>query len=252
MLSSTKLKEIVSEARPIIERQLDDAERIAGFRDMVSANGGDWSALKALIKAQIQDERDEAGDGKRVRKILDKAEYSTGYAELLGWSNMNEDNFSSDHAERVEAPSFAAFTSGGDEYHYDAETGEVTEHQPPQPAGSDLTNPQSLSGQVAPNSPETANEDAPVQDARVMTASVVATAELEPEQGVQISRPGPDGAGSSNGRTAGFDPVNAGSTPAPASKPLRPYCLNRANCGAMGRQHCWKCQKAHDDAQVPA
>ena len=94
MLSSNQLKEIVSEVRPIIERQLDDAERIAGIRDMVAANGGDWSALKALIKAQIQDERDDAGDGKRVRKILDKAEFSAGYADMLGWSNMNEQNFS--------------------------------------------------------------------------------------------------------------------------------------------------------------
>lgn len=96
MLSSKTLNEIVSEARPIIERQLDDAERIAGFRDVVASSGGDWSALKALIKAQIQDERDESGGGKRVKKILEKAGFSTGYAELLGWSNMNEKNFSDD------------------------------------------------------------------------------------------------------------------------------------------------------------
>ncbi|MBB5040832.1 hypothetical protein [Shinella fusca] len=96
MLSSKTLNEIVSEARPIIERQLDDAERIAGFRDVVASSGGDWSALKALIKAQIQDERDETGDGKRVKKILEKAGFSTGYADMLGWSNMNEKNFSAD------------------------------------------------------------------------------------------------------------------------------------------------------------
>lgn len=94
MLSSKTLNEIVSEARPIIERQLDDAERIAGFRDVVASSGGDWSALKALIKAQIQDERDETGNGKRVKKILEKADFSTGYADMLGWSNMNEKNFS--------------------------------------------------------------------------------------------------------------------------------------------------------------
>lgn len=98
MLSSAQLKDIVSEIRPIIERQLDDAERIAGFRDMVSANGGDWSALKALLKAQIQDERDDAGDGKRVRKILEKAGLSEEYAELLGLGNLNEQNFSQDEA----------------------------------------------------------------------------------------------------------------------------------------------------------
>lgn len=96
MLSSKGLKEIVTAARPIIERQLDDAEQIAAFRDKVSDAGGDWGALKALIKAQIQDERDETGEGKRVKKILDKAGFSTDYAELLGWSNMNENNFSAD------------------------------------------------------------------------------------------------------------------------------------------------------------
>lgn len=94
MLSSKALKEIVDQTRPIIERQIDDAERIAAFREVVTAQGGDWSALKALIKAQIQDERDETGDGKRVKKILDKAEFATGYADMLGWSKMNENNFS--------------------------------------------------------------------------------------------------------------------------------------------------------------
>lgn len=97
MLSSTKLKEIVAEARPVIERMLDDAELIKGLREVVTANGGEWSSLKALIKAQIEDERDEAGDGKRVRKILEKADFSAAYADMLGL-NMNEENFISEEA----------------------------------------------------------------------------------------------------------------------------------------------------------
>lgn len=94
MLTSAQLKQITAEARPIIERQLDDALKLAGLRDVVAAAGGDWSQLKALIKAQIQDE--ETGDGKRVRKILDKAEYANAYADMLGlsaFSKMNEENF---------------------------------------------------------------------------------------------------------------------------------------------------------------
>ena len=94
MLTSAQLKQITAEARPIIERQLDDALKLAGLRDVVAAAGGDWSQLKALIKAQIQDE--ETGDGKRVRKILDKADYATAYADMLGlsaFSKMNEENF---------------------------------------------------------------------------------------------------------------------------------------------------------------
>lgn len=95
MISSKILKQVVSEARPIIERMLDDAELIAGLRGVIADNGGDWGSLKALIKAQIQDERDEAGDGKRVKKILDKADYSAAYADMLGMTKMNENNFSS-------------------------------------------------------------------------------------------------------------------------------------------------------------
>lgn len=94
MLNSTQLKKIVAEARPLIEQQLDLTEQVAGLREVVTAAGGDWSQLKALVKAQIQDERDEASDGKRVRKILDKADYASSYADMLGLgsSNMNEKN----------------------------------------------------------------------------------------------------------------------------------------------------------------
>jgi hypothetical protein len=93
MLSSKDLKKIVAEARPLIEQQLDLTEQVAGLREVVTAAGGDWSQLKALVKAQIQDERDDAGDGKRVKKILDKADYAQGYAGMLGMSKMNEQNY---------------------------------------------------------------------------------------------------------------------------------------------------------------
>lgn len=63
MLTSEQLKKIVTETRPLIEQQLDLTEQVAGLREVVTAAGGDWSQLKALVKAQIQDERDEAGEG---------------------------------------------------------------------------------------------------------------------------------------------------------------------------------------------
>lgn len=93
-MNPSTLKQIVTEARPLIEQQLDLAEQIAGLRELVTANGGDWSQLKALLKAQIQDERDEKGEGKHVRKILDRADYATAYADMLGLAKMNEENFS--------------------------------------------------------------------------------------------------------------------------------------------------------------
>lgn len=99
-MNPSTLKQIVTEARPLIEQQLDLAEQIAGLREVVTANGGDWSQLKALLKAQVQDERDDAGDGKRVRKILDRADYANAYADMLGLggANMNEENFSAPEA----------------------------------------------------------------------------------------------------------------------------------------------------------
>lgn len=102
MITSAQLKQITAEARPIIERQLDDALKLAALRDVVAAAGGDWSQLKALIKAQIKDE--ETGDGKHVRKILDKADYANAYADMLGLggANMNEQISSGQNAEAVQ------------------------------------------------------------------------------------------------------------------------------------------------------
>ncbi len=104
MLSSLQLKQIVAEARPLIERQLEIALQIAGLRTVVTEAGGDWSQLKALIKAQVQDE--QADDPKRVERILEKADYAKIYADMLGLgrSNMNEENKSlQDGSEPIEA-----------------------------------------------------------------------------------------------------------------------------------------------------
>lgn len=90
-ITAQMLRDIMAEARPIIERQMNDAKLIAGFRDLIASNGGDWSALKALIKAHVEDEADDDGEGKRVRKILDKADSSTAYADMLGLAKMNEE-----------------------------------------------------------------------------------------------------------------------------------------------------------------
>lgn len=95
MASSSDLKAIYTEAYPLIEQQLDLADLIAGLREKATAIGLDWSQIKALLKAQIQDERDETGGRKRVRKIIDKAEHASAYADMLGLANMNEKNFSS-------------------------------------------------------------------------------------------------------------------------------------------------------------
>lgn len=50
----------------------------------------DWSQFKALVKAQVQDERDGSGEGKRVKKIIERADYASAYADMLGFGKMNE------------------------------------------------------------------------------------------------------------------------------------------------------------------
>jgi hypothetical protein len=81
--------------RPLIEQSLDLAEQFKALRDAARAAGVDWAAVKSLLKAQILDERDEAGAGKRVKAIIDKADFASAYADMLGISvKMNEKNFS--------------------------------------------------------------------------------------------------------------------------------------------------------------
>lgn len=89
MSSSAALRQISTEARPLIEQWLDVSEQMAALRDVATNKGLDWSQLKALLKAQIQDERDEAGGNKRVARIVEKAEFASAYADMLGFMNEN-------------------------------------------------------------------------------------------------------------------------------------------------------------------
>lgn len=102
MTTSNALREIFTEGRPLVEQWLQVGEQIAALRDVATAKGLDWSQVKALLKAQIQDERDDASDGKRVRRLVEKAEFASAYADMLGLGQMNEDNFSAGHREAAE------------------------------------------------------------------------------------------------------------------------------------------------------
>lgn len=94
MSISSDLKSIVATARPLIEQQLDLAEQVSALRNAATAKGLDWSQIKALLKAEIRDERDENGDYKRVNKVIDKADAASAYAGMLGLGNMNEKKYS--------------------------------------------------------------------------------------------------------------------------------------------------------------
>lgn len=195
MLSSVQLKQITAEARPIIERMLDDADVLAGMREVVAANGGDWSALKALIKAQIKDERDEAGDGKHVRKIIDKAGYALGYADMLGVGNLNEKN------------SFA------DEPDHDPLAGEITDHPQPRieadlPAstGSEPEPILAQAGEVASGAADA--DTAPVRGGLSVTKSTAAG--IDRRDNSTEGEPAPEA----------FDPEAATTPPARTAAPV--------------------------------
>lgn len=91
MTLASDLRNIVAAARPTVTEWLDISEQFVGFREACKAKGIDWSQVKALIKAQVQDERD---GGRRVEKIVEKADFASSYAAMLGLlpENMNEEN----------------------------------------------------------------------------------------------------------------------------------------------------------------
>lgn len=92
MSTAKDLKDLFSAGRPLVEQWLDIAEQFAALRDAAREKGLDWGQIKALLKAQVQDERD--GEGKRVAKIIEKADFASSYADMLGLGKMNEKNIS--------------------------------------------------------------------------------------------------------------------------------------------------------------
>lgn len=92
--TSTALKEIFEAGRPLVQQWLEVATQIAALRDVATEKGLDWSQVKALLKAQVQDDMDGTGEAKRVRRIVERAEFASSYADMLGLANMNEEKFS--------------------------------------------------------------------------------------------------------------------------------------------------------------
>lgn len=91
---AAKIRRVHEETKPRIARIMDEAEVLAETGKYCRDNGIDWAQLKALIKAEIKDERDETGEGDAVTKILDKADAASAYADML-FRNMNNEKFSS-------------------------------------------------------------------------------------------------------------------------------------------------------------
>lgn len=271
MLTSTQLKQITTEARPVIERQLEDAERLAGLRDVVAAAGGDWGQLKALIKAQIKDEQDETGDGKHVRKILDKADYALGYADMLGLGNLNENNNSSDDDD--EEITSDASKSGALSAKTAAE--EIT---PPQ-TSPDQSNMQTLHNAHDPIQPESepatqstaARKDvqtparhgtqmpesrAPVSAPTVDASQATAGTQVPPVDTHSETHLGEPGLSPAGGITPAMEEggTTASSIVAFADrvKARRPYCQpeeGKTCASPGGDKHCHRCSKLKEAAE---
>jgi len=264
MLSSAQLKQITTEARPIIERQLEDAERLAGLRDVVAAAGGDWGQLKALIKAQIRDEQDEAGEGKHVRKILDKADYANAYAGMLGLANMNEKNFSDDTPHDADGVVIEddnlipAFLSPAQPNGADPRTpagaaavGETANHSGVEPDDRDGGNERASVNHITPSVPVNQSEPATLAPQEIAepgddSAAPPSAAVVVPELASVDADAGVDRSGSHRA------PLNA---PAPVAtdytKP-NPWCQDPEDCGvnASWNHMCGSCLRLKNERQA--
>lgn len=104
-VSASDLRNIAREARGPIEDQMDAADILAALGKTCRDKGIDWSQLKALVKAQIRDERDETGEGGYVEAILSRADNAAAYADLL--AKMNKKNISDATVSVLEIPTSA-------------------------------------------------------------------------------------------------------------------------------------------------
>ncbi len=91
-MTVAELRNIFDAARPLVDDWLALSDQFAALRDVAKEKGFDWSQIKALLKARAQDER--AGGGKHVERIIERAEFASSYAAMLGLGKMNEKNYS--------------------------------------------------------------------------------------------------------------------------------------------------------------
>ena len=104
MTIAADLRNLVTAARPMVERWVDLGEEFAELRDAATEKGFDWSQVKGLLKAQVQDGRD---GGHRVEKIIERADNAASYATMLGLGKAAENKYS-DPATDTENPAVPA------------------------------------------------------------------------------------------------------------------------------------------------
>ena len=242
MATSDALREIFTAARPLVEQWLDVAEQIGALREVATNKGLDWSQVKALLKAQIQDERDEAGDGKRVRRIVEKAEFASAYADMLGLANMNEKKYFADDSAKVEVGIPATLPA------HDAVTGEIRNEPEAaaEVAGDYLREPAAAEqGQIVREG------DAPRETGRFGGDASSPDTEYQDGEAAPLSDglAGPACAQDAEAANTKPAPIPAEDFTPPAfllkeAKPLRPHCQRPDLCGGYGKVHCGTCERA--------
>ncbi len=84
------LQNIRESEQPFLRQAIELAKHFSETRKRVADEGGDWSALKAILKAEILDEE----GGEHLAAILSRADESAQYAGMLGL-HINKKSFSS-------------------------------------------------------------------------------------------------------------------------------------------------------------
>lgn len=111
MTKASDIKAFFKEGRPLVEQDLDIAEQFKSMREAARVKNVDWSQIKALLKAQILDERD--GTDKRVKAIVEKTDCASAYIDVLG---LSEKSFSREiENERPQERFEADAVSGADQ-----------------------------------------------------------------------------------------------------------------------------------------
>ena len=82
MTVADNLRKVCQAAWAPMERMIEDAEEPVEIRNAAKDQGLDWTPVKALLKARIQDERD---GGDRVAKLVAKADTASEYAAILNF-----------------------------------------------------------------------------------------------------------------------------------------------------------------------
>ena len=70
-MTVAELRNLFDEARPLVKQWLGLSEQFSAFRIAATDKGFDWSQIKALLKAQTQDERDGGND--HVKRIIERS-----------------------------------------------------------------------------------------------------------------------------------------------------------------------------------